>query len=410
MKRRIFIIVLCSILLVALIPVATVRADDGLSFISVNDFLPPELINAMVSYGGVTYVPSWLFTNYNLGIYYSYFSSNSTAYLFNSSNQMFFEIPTGKTYDSNDTQYDATAILWSGTVYLPLGFVCSIFGTFSYRTIGSNEYGSILRISNGSEVLTDEEFFRAAEAAMRRYYQAWKKEAVSTPAPTPAPTPTPTPTPTPSPAPTPTPTVPPVPTPATTSEPVPTPEPTAAPLPTPTEKPTRTGDTIRLGLDGMPSDEVLDLMEQQGVRACFFLSAEEITRDPERVRRLAGEGWPLGVCSPNGSAAECEKAAALLWEAARVRAAMAALPGGALPPVGMAAFPSVRAAAGEQLKESVYDVTTELDMRLGDQILIFPTGGEDLAALRVLLYYLSDLDFTVTAVRVTDGGGSPIIP
>lgn len=398
MKRKICIVVLCAILLVSLIPVSTVRADNALSFIAVNDYLPPELINAIVYYGGVAYVPSWLFSNYSLGIYYSYFSGNSTAYLYNSANQVFFELPTGKTYDSNDTQYDAPAILWGGTVYLPMSFVCSVFGTFTYRVIGSNEYGSILRISNGSEVLTDEEFFRAAEAAMRRYYQAWKTEA------TPAPTPTPTSAPTLPPGPTETPTE--------TSAPTPEPTvvPTAPPVPTPTPKPSRAGDTVRLGLDGLPSEDTLKLLQSEGILASFFLSADEIMSDPDMVRRLAGEGWTLGVCSPGGSAAECEAAAALLWESVRVRTVLAALPDGAAQPDGMVGFPAVRLEAGERMEERVYDVTTELDMRLGDQMLIFPTGDEDLSALRVLLYYLRDLNFTVTAIRETDGGGTPIIP
>ena len=42
MKKRICLIALCVLLLVALFPEKAAKADDGLSFVSVNDYLPPE--------------------------------------------------------------------------------------------------------------------------------------------------------------------------------------------------------------------------------------------------------------------------------------------------------------------------------------------------------------------------------
>ena len=49
-------------------------------------------------------------------------------------------------------------------------------------------------------------------------------------------------------------------------------------------------------------------------------------------------------------------------------------------------------------------------MRAGDQALIFPSCGEDVATLRTLLRDLRDLDFSVSAIRETDSGGTPILP
>ena len=368
MKRRICIIVLCALLLAALLPNAT-KADDRLSFLAINDALPPELINTIVYYGGVTYVPCWLFTNYSLGLSYSYFSSNSTAYLYNSDNQLFYELGTGRTYDSDDNEYSTSAILWGGTVYFPLDFVAGYYGTFTYSLIGSNEYGSILRIRNGQEILSDDEFFHAASAAMRRYYLARQEE------------------------------------------PAPTPEPTPEETPKPTEKPSREGDVIRLGLDGLPSAETMELLRKEGLRVCFFLTGEEIRRDPDLVRRIACEGHTLGVCSPEGRAEDCVNAAGLLWETARVRTILAALPEYAVMPEGMVTFPTVRQDSAEATDdETAYSVTSKLEMRAGDQTLIFPAGEENADALRLLLSYLRDLEFSVIPIRETDGGGTPIIP
>ena len=368
-KKRIVIVALCVLLLAALIPGEAVKADDGLSFLAINDYLPPELINVVVSYGGLTYVPSYIFNSYSLGIYYTYYATKSTAYVYNAHNQIFFELPTGRTYDGSENEYDAPAILWGGVVYLPLNFLINYFGTFTSRVIGSNAYGSILRLSSGSVALTDDEFFRAAEASMRRIYL--KRQTEATPAPTTAPKPTPT--------------------------------------PAPTEKPTREGDAVALGLAGMPTEETMELLRRQNVRACVFLSAEEIRSDPDMVRRLACEGYPLGVRSPDGAADACGEAAALLWETARVRTILAVTAEDAAAPEGMVVF---RAAQETETpdQDAAYAVTSRLENSKGDQLLIFPDGGGDADALQMVLYYLADLEFTVTPIRETDGEKAPITP
>ena len=106
-------------------------ANEKLSFISVNDTLPPELINVTTVHAGVTYVPYWLFTNYGLGVYYAYFSNSDTAYLYNADRQLYFNLSEGKTYDEGGYHYTAPALVRNGTVYLPLGFMSSYFGGFS---------------------------------------------------------------------------------------------------------------------------------------------------------------------------------------------------------------------------------------------------------------------------------------
>lgn len=367
MKKRILTLALCVLLLVSLLPASVGVAANPLSFVALNDTLPPDLINTPVYYGGTAYLPYWFFTNYGFGINYSYLSSSSTAYLFNAKNQVFFELTSGKTYNSNDVQYDAPAIFWGGTVYLPLGFMSTAFGGFTYRNIGQNEYGSILRITTGSQILGDDDFFQAAQGAMRRYYQAYNASDNPTQDHTPA-----------------------------------SPEPTENPQP-------REGDVIRLGLEGMPTAEVLELLEREGITACFFLRADEIRSDPDTVRRIACTGHGLGASCPGGSAAEIEETAALLWEAARVRTILYTLPEGAVVPDGIVAFPaSGTELTSEELRERVYLVTTELEMRSGDQTLLFPTGDGDTAALRMLLYYLDEQGFLITPLREPDGAETPI--
>ena len=90
---------------------------------------------------------------------------------------------------------------------------------------------------------------------------------------------------------------------------------------------------------------------------------------------------------------------------------MAAMPEGAVQPENMVVFPTARTETPpEDPKETVTSVMAKLEMRAGDQTLIFPISGENITALRMLLRDLHDLDFSVTAIRPTDGGGTPVVP
>ncbi len=333
-------------------------AEEKLSFISVNDTLPPELINAAATYGGMTYVPYWLFTNYNLGIYYVFFSSSNTAYLYSADRQLFFSLSDGKTFDEDDYQYSVSAIVRGGTVYLPLGFVCSYFGGFSYANIGSNEYGSVIRITTGGETLTNDEFMRAAKSAMRTYYASYNRSTDVTP--------------------------------------------TAEPGAQPTNEPTHEGELVRLGLRGLPGADTLDLLRKFGMRACFFLTAEEVRGSADLVRRLACEGHALGIYCPNGAAEEFEETAALLREAARVRAVLTLTPDGTAPEIGAAAYSRTQGTLADDISAAeLYSVTAALDSGSSGAALLFPCGEGCEKVIGALLYYLHEGGFTVIEPRET---------
>lgn len=271
---------LCLCVLLLLLPPLESSAE-GLSFISVNDLLPSELVGCLYSYGDILYVPYTVFTGYGLGIYYSYFSESSTAYFYTLDKQLFFSISDGKTFDADDYYYSVPAILRNGVVYLPVSLMCSYFG-FSYSYIAGSPYGSVLRIKNGAQVLTDTEFIRAAKSVMQSHYDAYN--TAQPPAATPAPTPVPTPAKTPGP-----------------------------------ENNGREELSVSLSFIGPPSAALLDTLDSYGVTGCFFLTAEDVLSDPDMIRRAAGEGHALGVYCREDAAAEYEETAALIFEAARVK-------------------------------------------------------------------------------------------
>lgn len=283
MKRRkkLLALALCLCLALLLLPPVS-SAAEGLTFVAINDTLPPELVGAAYSYGGSVYLPYWAFTTGGFGIYYSYFTENSTAYLYSADKEMFFKLSEGVTFDGDGNYYSTPAILRNNTVYLPLSFMHTFFGGFTYSTIKGSPYGDIIRLKSGAEVLTDGEFLRAAGTAMQVYYENYKSSQ--------------------------------------------------APAVTPEADPggwtgnDREGLEVSLNFIGLPDDRLLDTLAGAGAGACFFLTAEELRADPDMVRRIAGEGYALGIYCREELAAEYGEASALLFEAARVRTLLVTAP------------------------------------------------------------------------------------
>lgn len=268
-KKRVFIILLCALLLVSTLSIAS-SAAANVNYIAINDTLPPELVNTFITYGGAVYVPCWLFNSYSLGVYYSYIEANNTAHIYQNTTQLFFEINSGLTYDGNDNFYSLPGIMRNGTVYVPLSYISAFFGTFSF-SIASTQYGSVLRIKDGRMVLSDAEFLQAAIPQLRQYYNAYQTPAKPTPTPTPA--------------------VPDI---------------------------DHEGTELLLSFVGLPGSDYFRLLNSAGVKACFFLTAEEVRSAPDTVRRIACEGHSIGVLCGEEPEKDYEETSSLIFEAARV--------------------------------------------------------------------------------------------
>lgn len=254
MKKRITAAVLAVCLMLVLMPfISTSAGAAGLNFISVND----TLIDYAYAYysGSNVYVPATLFSYF--GIYYSYFQEEKTASLVTNSTQIYFELESGNTYDASDTYYSAQAYYLYGTVYVPVAFVCSIFG-LSWSTITGSSYGSIVRIKNGAVVLTDEQFLSAAADSMRTIYNAYY--GITSPSPV-----------------------------------SPSERPSASPSPSPTPEPDRSATSVYLCFAGLPDEQLVKALSSRGYDAAFFLTAEQVTENADAVRALIVDGFAVGV-------------------------------------------------------------------------------------------------------------------
>ena len=273
MKKRILpaLLALC-LLLVCLLPGGAAAADD-VCFISVNDTLL-ELSSSAYTAGGVTYVPYTAFNYFQINS--TYFYSSSTAMLYTTECQLFLDISQGYSFDAAGTRYEAQALFHNGQVYVPVGFVCSFFG-LNWSYISGKGYGDLCRIKDAGVQLTDSKFFAAATTLMQRRYNAYKN-ALS-----------------------------------------PQPEPSVTPEPAdPIESHSDTA--VTLSFEGLPDEAVLSALQAWSVKACFFLSAEQIRQAPDTVRRIVSAGHSVGIlCAAADPAGSYEEASSLLFEAARVR-------------------------------------------------------------------------------------------
>ena len=273
MKKRFFPLFLCLVLLLGMLLSAHAGADS-VCFISVNEQLLDAYTNPYFS-GGVTYVPYTVFTDYSFKMYYSYLSDSSTVMLYTAERQLFFDMSNDKAYGDDDKTYDAKAIVRGGVVYLPASFVCSYFGNMSCTYIVGYGYGDIVRIKDANHSLPDENFLMAASDLLHERYKTYTASQV---------------TPTPS------------------RQPESSPEPDSV-----------DGAAAYLNFRGLPGEMLLSALRSHDVNACFFLTEEDVRKDPDLVRQLDGEGHTLGVYCGEDIMRDYEATAALLYEAAHVK-------------------------------------------------------------------------------------------
>ena len=267
MKRGLCILL---ILCLALLPVAAFAADSSVCFIAINDDLLP-LTSQATSQGGQYYVPAGVLNR--LRIYNTYHSSISTEELFSSSRQMFFNVSTGETWDSENNYYSASAIVRGSTVYVPVDFVCRQFG-LSWSYIRGSGYGDVCRIMDGSASLSDADFMTAARPLMASRYNEYTGTTIA---------------------------------------------------PNDTDTGTETADSVVfLSFRGLPGDGALSVLSSHGVKATFFLTAGEVLEDPDTVRRLVGEGHNVGALCSSNPQAEYAALTDALWTEAHLATVLVA--------------------------------------------------------------------------------------
>lgn len=266
--RRLLPLLLVLCLVFSMLPAAGFASGVSVCFIATNESML-ELSYQPYWQGSTIYVPYTVFVNFK--IYNSFHQSSNTASLYSSTKQLYFDLNSGETYDGNGTYYNVTPISRGGVVYVPLNFVCDQYGlTWSY--INGSGYGDVCRIKDANASLTDQQFLTAAKPLMESRYNAyvsgyggssnWGGGGTTYP---------------------------------------------------------DSDCVVYLSFVGLPSDALLEALSSYGVRAAFFLTADEIRESPATVRHIVGQGHSVGALCSSDPAAEYAEISSLLLDAARVK-------------------------------------------------------------------------------------------
>lgn len=357
MKKKIIAVILLVLLLVLMMQVAFADSS-GICFTAVNDQLL-DVGSMAASVGGVVYVPANVFSP--VGVYYQYFSSDSTALLLSGNTQIFFDLTNGNAYDSNEEYYSASAAFVNGQVYVPAVWVCTYFG-LSCSYIRGSGYGDVMRIKNANVVLTDSQFMDAASSTMKNRYNELF---------------------------------------GTSSSPTPKPSQPAA-----TETPEDNNASVSLSFVGIPSDKLLNSLDIYSYKVCFFVTAEEVEANPDAIRKICGLGHTIGIYCEASPEAECEAATDLIFKTAQTRPTLltsaAAISTEAelyADDNGYAYF-SPAIAVSEDTKYS-YSITTQLQKVNGYTSMLVPINDNTDTFISYVLQFVASRSFSVMQLRET---------
>ena len=157
----------------------------------------------------------------------------------------------------------------------------------------------------------------------------------------------------------------------------------------------------------MPDAALLDQLSAHSYKACFFLTADEVSASPDLVRRIYGSGHGLGIYCKSDAETECQAAAAAIYAAAQVRPTLLTSP----PTISEAcadyaathgyayyaqrdAFPSSTASASA--------ITSELKNASSHVTITFTCGTGTSKLIGTLLQYVDSNGISVLPLRETD--------
>ena len=305
-KKRLLACLLAAVLAVGALSAGgeAVSAAD-IYIMAENDQMLDLPLEAMPTWiDGVLYVPyhafDWSYTGVNLGVSYGQ-EQNGPRYIFtlySLSGTLVFDVNAGTCAEApSGADMDMKAVVRGSRVFVPLAKVCRYFGLqYSYTP---TQYGTLIRITNGQEVMNTTRFVEAASgSSMRSRYNEYIRQINA----------------------------------AASASPSPSPSGTASPRPS--QQPDGRSLTLSLAFQctGTGADALLDALEGTGVRALFLFDPAVLADNEGAVRRAVGAGHTVGL-SVSGTSAQAileaaEEGAAWLEERLFLRPHIVLVEGG----------------------------------------------------------------------------------
>ena len=261
---------LLGIALLLSIAAASSRAASNVYFMAVNERfveMTPENMPMLVD--GTLYVPyimlSIQHTGINLGVSAQYNASRQTALVSDGFRSVVFDLQNNAAYDAQSNPVNARAVMRNSMVFLPLAWLCSYFGLTRYTT-NWTPYGTLVRLTNSSVVLSDADFLDAADGLLRdnlaSYQQAISQQSQPSASPSQA-----------------------------------QPEPSQSP---------DSGPPVYLAfLWGEAAQAIARQMSDLGTPALFLFTPEQLVQQDSLVRQLVGAGHSVGLDLTGSTVSQC---------------------------------------------------------------------------------------------------------
>lgn len=331
MGRKFRALISIVLMLVLILPPASVSATSTVFFTAINDSLLPLSSTSMPAWvGGVLYAPISSFTSQSsgvsLGLLYSQNTTEQTATLYTLQNMLIFDLESGTITDNQTKRpLNALTVYRNGRVYLPVAEVCRFFGlTYSYY---ATDHGLLLRMRNQNAVLTDPIFLDAANTLL----QSWANEYQQSQNPTPS-------------------------TPTTQPD-------------TPPDDTSQT--TLLLGITGLTDTTLastLDALRGTNITAILFFHPDQLQSNPDGVRRAVVEGHFIGIApSSSDPLAQITAGNALLQQLALTNTVFVQSNANGLSSMGYLSFPANPTAWDSYPSQQSAALPLLLDVSLVDQ-------------------------------------------
>lgn len=276
---------LCALSLILGLSPPPARASGDVIFIALNEQVLKLSANTMpIWYNNSFFVPYVIFDmNYmaanfgvsvDLGVRVAV--GGNTVMLYDKRRQLIYDLEAGTCTDSQGNSY-RSAISRGGVTYLPIAAVQNFFSESGLLyTQRDTLYGTLLRLTTPSVVLSDDIFIDAAElSALPDRLREYNRGQPSSPSPSP-------------------------------SQPSPSPSVT----PSPSQGPEQRGIRVQLSFvvaDGGETAALLDLLDRQSLRVLFLLRPEDLAEHETLIRRMVGSGHALGLLLPGGPAEDAKE-------------------------------------------------------------------------------------------------------
>ncbi len=292
MKRKLLALG-CALALLLGMAAPSAAAGETVYFTAVNETVL-ELSDSTMPFwsNGYLYVAAALFNSRQLEVGCSYSTAKRSAVVYSRKTTdyaLFFDLTKDSVDSADGYGYYPPAVFRNGTIFLPVGLVCSYFGLTYTSTKVTNGY--LIRVCGEDAKLSDRTFIDSASYNMAYAYEQY--QAAKTPA-------------------------------ASERPDTQTPEDGSAQ--------SSGGQTVRLCFRADSQQDtlaVLDALNAAQAFGTFYFTGEEIAAGGDLVRRIAASGHALGLAADGGSdvsvAEQLQSGNETLWQAAGVKTRLCVL-------------------------------------------------------------------------------------